>query len=206
MIRQIKAFLPVSGWAAVGAIALVSTVVAILAFFAGLKRVGPAVASIVSTLEPVVTVGLAWIVASVAIVYLVAVRVAATLTERRPHEMASSFAPMLVPLGLAWSVAHYLRASLADMQSFVALLSDPLGRGWDLFGTINNAVNYRWLTPGQAGWIETIVLLAGCCLSAYEVHRTAITVVRRQAVRAIYPLETGLVLAAVGAVALLLGT
>jgi drug/metabolite transporter (DMT)-like permease len=50
------------GWAAVAAIALVSTVIAILAFFAGLKRVGPAVASIVSTLEPVVTVGLAWIV------------------------------------------------------------------------------------------------------------------------------------------------
>ena len=34
----------------------------ILAFFAGLKRVGPATASIVSTLEPVVTVALAWLV------------------------------------------------------------------------------------------------------------------------------------------------
>jgi drug/metabolite transporter (DMT)-like permease len=47
-------------WAALGAIALVSTVVAIMAFFAGLKRVGPSVASIASTLEPVVTVALAW--------------------------------------------------------------------------------------------------------------------------------------------------
>ena len=50
-----------SGWVAVGAIALVSTVIAIVAFFAGLKRVGPATASIVSTLEPVVTVTLAWL-------------------------------------------------------------------------------------------------------------------------------------------------
>lgn len=50
------------GWAAVGAIAVVSTVISILAFFAGLKRVGPAVASVVSTLEPVVTVALAWLV------------------------------------------------------------------------------------------------------------------------------------------------
>ena len=50
------------GWAAIGAIAVVSTVVSILAFFAGLKRVGPAVASVVSTLEPVVTVALAWLV------------------------------------------------------------------------------------------------------------------------------------------------
>ena len=48
------------GWIPVVLIAVVSTVVAILAFFAGLKRVGPATASIVSTLEPVVTVALAW--------------------------------------------------------------------------------------------------------------------------------------------------
>ena len=41
------------------AIALVSTVGAVLAFFAGLERVGPSAAAILSTLEPVVTVGLA---------------------------------------------------------------------------------------------------------------------------------------------------
>ena len=49
------------GWVPVLLIALVSTVLAILAFFAGLKRVGPATASILSTLEPVVTVALAWL-------------------------------------------------------------------------------------------------------------------------------------------------
>ena len=49
------------GWLAIGAIALVSTVAAMIAFFAGLKRVGPARASITSTLEPVVTVVLAWV-------------------------------------------------------------------------------------------------------------------------------------------------
>ena len=48
-----------AGWGWIGAIALVSTVAAILAFFAGLRRVGPRAAAILSTLEPVVTVGLA---------------------------------------------------------------------------------------------------------------------------------------------------
>jgi drug/metabolite transporter (DMT)-like permease len=48
-----------SGWAALVAIALVSTVVAIVAFFAGLARVGPSAAAILSTLEPPVTVALA---------------------------------------------------------------------------------------------------------------------------------------------------
>lgn len=49
----------VGGWAAALAIAGLSTVVAILAFFAGLQKLGAAQASMLSTLEPVVTVLLA---------------------------------------------------------------------------------------------------------------------------------------------------
>ena len=56
-----------SGWVPLVLIALVSTVLAILTFFAGLRRVGPAKASIASTLEPVVTVVLAWFVLAEAI-------------------------------------------------------------------------------------------------------------------------------------------
>lgn len=48
-----------AGWAALVAIALVSTVAAMLAFFAGLARLGAARTSMLSTLEPVVTVALA---------------------------------------------------------------------------------------------------------------------------------------------------
>jgi drug/metabolite transporter (DMT)-like permease len=47
------------GW--IAAIAVVSTVGAVGLFFAGLARVGPSAASILSTLEPVVTVGLAFL-------------------------------------------------------------------------------------------------------------------------------------------------
>lgn len=45
-----------AGWLWLVAISLISTVAAILFFFAGLSRVGPSVASILSILEPVVTV------------------------------------------------------------------------------------------------------------------------------------------------------
>lgn len=50
------------GLALLGGLALVSTVGAITLFFAGLRRVGPSAASILSTLEPVVTVALAFVV------------------------------------------------------------------------------------------------------------------------------------------------
>lgn len=45
-----------SGFVAVGMIALVSTVFAFWSFFSGMEKTGPSVASLVSTLEPVVTV------------------------------------------------------------------------------------------------------------------------------------------------------
>jgi O-antigen/teichoic acid export membrane protein len=51
-----------AGWGWLAGIAVVSTVAAVSLFFAGLKRVGPTTASILSTVEPVVTVLLAFLV------------------------------------------------------------------------------------------------------------------------------------------------
>jgi drug/metabolite transporter (DMT)-like permease len=50
---------PTAGWGWIAALSCGSTVMGVSAFFLGLRDVGPATASIVSTAEPVVTVGLA---------------------------------------------------------------------------------------------------------------------------------------------------
>ncbi|MDP1848147.1 MAG: DMT family transporter [Solirubrobacteraceae bacterium] len=50
---------PAGGWIWIAAIALFSTVLPIVTFLLGMERVGASTASILSTLEPVVTVGLA---------------------------------------------------------------------------------------------------------------------------------------------------
>jgi drug/metabolite transporter (DMT)-like permease len=52
----------IAGWGWLGCIAAVSTVTAIGLFFAGLRRVGPTTASILATVEPLVTVLLAFLV------------------------------------------------------------------------------------------------------------------------------------------------
>lgn len=48
-----------AGWLPVAALVLVSTALAIAAFFAGLRRLGATLTSVISTLEPVVSVALA---------------------------------------------------------------------------------------------------------------------------------------------------
>jgi drug/metabolite transporter (DMT)-like permease len=52
----------VAGFGWLVGIGVVSTVIAVGLFFAGLRRVGPSAAAILSTVEPVVTVGLAFMV------------------------------------------------------------------------------------------------------------------------------------------------
>jgi drug/metabolite transporter (DMT)-like permease len=94
------------GWAAFAGVAGVSTVIAVTAFFAGLRLVGPATASIVSTVEPVVTVGLAVAifaetlgagqVAGGALVLLAVVllqRRAGTVATDAPPDLATAPAP-----------------------------------------------------------------------------------------------------------------
>jgi drug/metabolite transporter (DMT)-like permease len=53
--------LPASGrgWAAISGLVVITTVLPVIAFLAGLKRIGPTTAAMLSTLEPVVTVLLA---------------------------------------------------------------------------------------------------------------------------------------------------
>lgn len=50
---------PVTAWPAIIAVALVSTVLAMATFFGGIKLLGPARASLISTVEPVITAGCA---------------------------------------------------------------------------------------------------------------------------------------------------
>jgi drug/metabolite transporter (DMT)-like permease len=48
-----------SGWGGVAGVTIASTVIAVIAFFAGLKKLGAAQSAMLSTIEPLITVGLA---------------------------------------------------------------------------------------------------------------------------------------------------
>lgn len=156
-------------------------------------------------LRLVQTVGLMWSVAVVAAVYLGACRMIARMAGQDPAPVALRFGAVLVPIGLAWTFVHDLVVFIVDWQNFVALASDPLGRGWDLFGTIANPIVYEPLTPAQVGTIQLAALVAACSAAAATAHRQAFSDLRpRSALRATIPLAGMIALAGAGAVGLLL--
>ncbi|MBU7007936.1 DMT family transporter [Phosphitispora fastidiosa] len=59
---QVELDIGLRGWISILGLSLVSTVVAILTLFKGMKLVGPSKASIISTFEPVVTVVVAYVI------------------------------------------------------------------------------------------------------------------------------------------------
>ena len=88
-----------AGWGWLAGISLVSTVAAVSLFFAGLKRVGPTTASVLSTVEPVVTVVLAVLVFGELLGGLqllggaLVIAAVLVLARQRPQEQAIAGAP-----------------------------------------------------------------------------------------------------------------
>src|SRR5215210_8044394 len=56
-------------------------------------------------------------------------------------QLAPAYVYSLVPIAIAYLVAHYYTLLLVQGQAIIALLSDPFGWGWDLFGIADYEIN-----------------------------------------------------------------
>ena len=93
-------------------------------------------------LTAVSTVGMVFIIFAVAVLYRAAIAAMAAVTGDSERELAEVFAPSLLPIAAAYTVAHYFSYLLLEGQWIIAHLSDPFGRGWDLFGTATYLVDF----------------------------------------------------------------
>src|SRR5215217_959914 len=55
--------------------------------------------------------------------------------------LAAAYVYSLVPIAIAYLAAHYYTLFFIQGQAIIALLSDPFGWGWDLFGTADYEIN-----------------------------------------------------------------
>ncbi len=62
-------------------------------------------------------------------------------SERSVTEIAGLFVFSLVPIAIAYHLAHYLSYLLTSGQLIIPLASDPFGLGWDLFGTADHRID-----------------------------------------------------------------
>jgi hypothetical protein len=100
--------------------------------------------------------------------------------------VAARFAHTLVPIALAYALAHYLTLIIFEGQQLISALSDPFGLGWDLFGTAERKVDF-FITAAEPVWYAQVaVIVTGHVLGVVLAHDRALQDFGTEAVRSQY--------------------
>jgi hypothetical protein len=126
------------------------------------------------------------------IVYLLSCQLIAWCsgTQARMWPIAGAFVLTLVPIAIAYHLAHYLSFLAAAGQYLIPLASDPFGFGWDLFGTRNAFVGPGVVDARTVWYVSVAVIVAGHVTAVYLAHRVALEEFpdRRSALRSQWPM------------------
>ena len=96
--------------------------------------------------------------------------------------IAARFAPTLIPIAAAYNIAHNFSNLLIQGQTIFQLLSDPLGRQWDLFGTAKWYPDIGLVDARLTWYVAVVSIVLGHVMSIWLAHRIALTL-RLSAVR-----------------------
>ena len=124
------------------------------------------------------TVWLLIVFAGVSLLYWLGIKGMHTVRgSPRSKELSRSFAHTLIPIALAYLVAHYFSAFLYQEQAqFTYILSDPLGHGSDLFGTAGGGINYGIVGSNTVWYVQVAALVIGHVVALTLAHDRALGV------------------------------
>lgn len=88
--------------------------------------------------------------------------------------LASAFVFSLVPIALAYNIAHFVTLLLIQGQLIIPLASDPFGFGWDIFGGADYNVNLNIISAKAVWFISLAAIVLGHVVSVYLAHLTAL--------------------------------
>ena len=152
------------------------------------------------------TLGLVMMIGVAYLIYRGAIAVMANVTGESERSMADLFAPSLTPIVVAYIFAHYFSYLMLEGQAIIAHVSDPFGKGWDLFGTATRQIDFNLVSAGTVSWVQTLSIVVGHVLSVMVAHDRAVERFSPQlAVRSQYPMLAAMVAYTVIGLLILLG-
>ncbi|MFO1184889.1 MAG: hypothetical protein U1E56_08885 [Bauldia sp.] len=98
--------------------------------------------------------------------------------DRRPlvaaGPVASAFVLTLVPIAVAYHLSHYFSLLMTAGQFIIPLVSDPMGAGWNLFGTADYQVNIGLVNPKFFWYAAVTLIVLGHVIAVYLAHVAAL--------------------------------
>jgi hypothetical protein len=132
-------------------------------------------ASLNTGLELAFTVGLLFMILFVFGIYRLGVAGMRLYDPNRSWlVLARRFAISLVPISLAYVIAHYFSLLAYQGQAMAALASDPLGHGSDLFGTATVSINYNVVSASGIWYVQVAALVIGHVAGLMVAHERAV--------------------------------
>ncbi len=129
-----------------------------------------------SALEGSLTFGLVACILAVSCLYWLGV--AGMRRENRSgasaQELAGRFVHSLVPIAIAYVVAHYFSLLAFDGQRIGYLISDPLGQGDNFFGTAGATVDFTWMSATAIWYVQVAALVCGHVAGLILAHDRAL--------------------------------
>jgi len=129
-----------------------------------------------TALELAFTLGLVVVTLIVAGMYRLGIMGMQTIDPEgaSPKELAGRFVHSLVPIGLAYVVAHYFSLLAYEGQRIAYLISDPLGDGSNIFGTSSATVDYTWISATAIWYVQVAALVIGHVTGLVLAHERAL--------------------------------
>ncbi len=88
--------------------------------------------------------------------------------------VARSLVLSLVPIAIAYHLAHYLSYLLLAGQLIIPLASDPFGAGWDLFGSAGYRMDLSVVDARFAWYTAVSAIVLGHVIALYLAHVMAL--------------------------------
>lgn len=157
-----------------------------LALFERLQGLGSIAVALVST------IGLASLPALFIAAYLIVATLIRTMSGGAVsfERVAGTFVYSLIPIAIAYHLAHYLSLLLFEGQNVFALISDPFGYGWNLLGTADYRVDLTIMDAKFLWFFSVACIVLGHVAAVYLAHVEAIGLfgTRRAALRSQIPM------------------
>ncbi len=87
---------------------------------------------------------------------------------------AAAYVYSLVPIAVAYQVAHYYTLLLVQGQGIMRHVSDPFGWGWDLFGTAGYSIDPGVVDAAFVWYSQVALIVAGHVVAVYLAHLVAL--------------------------------
>jgi hypothetical protein len=96
--------------------------------------------------------------------------------ERSSSTLAGLFVHSLIPIAMAYVIAHYVGLLAYQGQAVAHLASDPLGTDSDLFGTASATIDYGVISATTVWYVQVAVLVTGHAAGLALAHDRAVAI------------------------------